>query len=106
MFARKLTMQLKPNTADEFTKTLDAQVIPTLRRQKGFRDELVFIGPNANEAFAISLWDAKENAEAYSRESYPEIAKTLAKVVEGTPQLHTYEVVTSTLHDKAAAVRN
>jgi hypothetical protein len=104
MFARKLTMQLKPNTAAEFTKTLDSQVIPALRKQKGFREELVFIGPNANEAFAISLWDAKENADAYNRDFYPEIAKTLAKVVEGVPQLHTYEVLASTLHNKTVGV--
>jgi hypothetical protein len=105
MFARKLTMQLKPNTAAEFTKTLESHIIPTLRRQKGFRDEIVFVGPTANEAFAISLWDAKENAEVYSRESYPEIAKSLSKVVEGTPQIHTYEVLTSTLHGMAAGVK-
>ncbi|MGB8473122.1 MAG: antibiotic biosynthesis monooxygenase [Candidatus Acidiferrum sp.] len=104
MFARRLTMQLKPNNATEFTKALETQVIPTLRKQKGFRDELVFMGSNANEAFAISLWDSKENAEAYNRDFYPEIAKTLSKVVEGAPQLHTYEVLASTLHSKAAGV--
>lgn len=104
MFARRLTMQLKPNNAVEFTKTLESQIIPTLRKQKGFRDELVFMGPNSNEAFAISLWDAKENAEAYGRDFYPEIAKTLAKVIEGAPQLHTYDVLSSTLHTKATGV--
>jgi hypothetical protein len=104
MFARKLTMQLKPNTAAEFTKTLETQVIPALRKVRGFRDELVFVGPNSTEAFAISLWDAKENAEVYGRDFYPELAKTMAKVVEGTPQLHTYEVLTSTLNTKTAGV--
>ncbi|HTV57874.1 MAG TPA: hypothetical protein VMJ93_03295 [Verrucomicrobiae bacterium] len=105
MYARRLTMQLKPNSAGEFTKTVESQVIPTLRKQKGFRDEIVFVGPNSNEAFAISLWDAKENAEAYNRDSYPEIARTLARVLEGTPQIHTYEVVSSTLHGNAAGAR-
>jgi hypothetical protein len=104
MFARKLTLQLKPSTVDEFTKTLETQVIPTLRKVKGFRDELVFVGPNAKEAFAISLWDAKENAEVYGRDFYPEIAKTMAKIVDGTPQLMTYEVVTTTLPMKTATV--
>jgi len=103
MFARKLTMQLKPNTATEFTKTLESHIIPTLRQQKGFRDEIVFMAPGAKEALAISLWDAKENAEAYSRNSYPEIMKTLSKVVEGTPQVQTYEVLASTLHAKVTA---
>jgi hypothetical protein len=100
MFARRLTMQLKPNTTTEFTRVLESQVIPTLRTQKGFRDELVFIEPNAKEAFAISLWDAKENAESYGRDHYPEIAKILAKVVEGTPQIQTYQVLASTVQTR------
>ena len=31
-------------------------------------------------------------------EAYPEVLKALGKVVEGTPQLQTYEVSNSTIH--------
>ena len=34
--------------------------------------------------------------------TYPEALKTLAKVVEGTPEVHTYEVSNSTFHKIAA----
>jgi hypothetical protein len=44
----------------------------------------------------------KENAEAYNREIYPEVQKLLAKVIEGTPQVQTYEVSRSTFHKIAA----
>ena len=104
MFARRLTMKLKANTATEFAKTLDTQIIPTLRKQKGFQDELVFVGPEGKEAFAVSLWDGKENAEAYNRSVYPEMLKTLNNLVEGIPQVQTYEVLTSTLHKNAAGI--
>jgi hypothetical protein len=50
------------------------------------------------------LWEQKENADAYSRDAYPGLLKTLAKVVEGTPQVHTYEVASSTFHKIAARV--
>ena len=103
MFARKVSMQLKANSITEFTRTLEKEVIPTLRKQKGFLDEIVFIVPGGTEAFGISLWDLKENAEAYNRGAYPEVLKSLAKVVEGTPQVHTYEVSNSTFHKIAAA---
>jgi heme-degrading monooxygenase HmoA len=105
MFARRVTIQLKPNSKMEFTKTLDSKIIPMLRKQKGFQDELVFSGPNANEVFAISLWDGKENAEAYGRTAYPEISNNLSGVIEGTPQVHTYEVLSSTLHNQVASAR-
>jgi heme-degrading monooxygenase HmoA len=95
-------MQLKPNSTAQFTQTLEKEVLPLLRKQEGFQDEVTFLGPNGNEAIAISFWQSKENAEAYSRSAYPEVLKTLGKIVEGTPQLQTYEVSNSTFHKIAA----
>jgi len=102
MFARNIRMQLKPNSTAQFTQTLEKEVLPVLRKQEGFQDEVTFIVPNGNEAIAISFWQSKENAEAYSRSAYPEVLKTLGKVVDGTPQLQTYEVANSTFHKIAA----
>jgi len=97
MFARNVHMQLKPNTSTQFTQTLEKEVIPLLRKQPGFQEEIAFIGPTGNEAYAISFWESKEKAEAYNRSGYPEVLKVLAKVVEGTPQLLGYEVCSSTV---------
>jgi hypothetical protein len=104
MFARNVSMHLKPNSVAEFTRTLDQEIIPLLRKQKGFQDEIAFVVPNGTEAVGISLWDLKESAEAYGRGTYPEVLKALAKVVEGTPQVQTYEVTNSTFHKVAARV--
>jgi heme-degrading monooxygenase HmoA len=97
-------MQLKSNSIAEFTKTIEKDILPLLRKQKGFQDEITFVVPGGTEAFAISLWDNRENAETYNRETYPEVAKILARVVEGTPKVETYEVANSTFHKVAAAV--
>ena len=102
MFARHVTMRLKPNTVAEFTRTLENEVIPLLQKQRGFRDEIVLVVPGGTEAVGISFWDQKENADAYSRETYPEVQKLLAKVIEGTPRVQTYEVSNSTFHRIAA----
>ncbi len=102
MFARNVSMRLKANSAAEFTQTLEKEIIPLLRNQKGFQDEIALVVPGGMEAVAISLWDQKENAEAYNRGTYPEVLKALAKVVEGTPQVHTFEVSNSTWHKIAA----
>ncbi|OLB25680.1 MAG: hypothetical protein DMG41_04320 [Acidobacteria bacterium] len=101
MFARKVTMHLK-GSIPEFTQTLEREVIPLLRKQKGFLDEITFVAPGG-KGFGISLWDRAENAENYNRESYAEVAKALAKVIDGTPQVETYEVANSTFHKIAAA---
>ena len=102
MFARNVSMRLKANSVAEFTQTVERDIIPMLRKQKGFQDEIAFVVPGGMEAVAISLWDQKENAEAYNRGSYPEVLKALAKVVEGTPQVQTSEVSNSTWHKIAA----
>jgi len=104
MFARRVDMHLKPNSVGEFTQRLEKDVLPLLRKQKGFQDEITFIRPGGEEAFGISLWDTPENAEAYNRATYPEVTKFLATVVEGPPQVETYYVANSTFHKIAAAV--
>jgi hypothetical protein len=104
MFARRVYMHLKPNSVAEFTERLEKNVIPLLRKQKGFQDEITFVGQGGTEAFAISLWDKAENAETYNRGSYPEVTKILATVVEGAAQVETYDVANSTFHKIAAAV--
>src|SRR6267143_951054 len=103
MFARKVSMHLK-GSVPEFTQTLEREVIPLLRKQKGFRDEITFVAPGGKEAIGISLWDKAENAEAYNRGTYPEVTKLLATVVEGPPQVETFDVANSTFHKIAAAV--
>jgi hypothetical protein len=104
MFARTISLHLKPNSVREFTDTVDKEIIPLLRKQKGFQDEITFVVPGGTQAVGISLWDQKENAEAYNRGTYPEVQKALAKVVEGTAQVQTYEVANSTFHKIAARV--
>ena len=104
MFARRVYMHLKPNTVADFTQKLEREIIPLLRKQKGFQDEISFVGHGGTEAFGISLWDKAENAEAYNRGAYPEVTKVLATVVEGPAQVETFEVSNSTFHKIAAAV--
>src|SRR2546425_11909257 len=90
MYARNVTLHLKTNAAPEFTRRLETDVLPILRKQNCFKDEITFVAPNGTEAVAISLWDRKENADTYSRDTYPEVLKSLAKVVEGTPEVENY----------------
>ena len=103
MFGRQVTLKLKANSAAELTRISDDEIIPILRKQKGFLDETTFIAPERSEAIANSFWNTKEDAEAYNRTGYPEVLKTLSKVIEGTPTVRTFEFATSTFHKAAAS---
>jgi len=104
MFARNVSLHLKPNSVGELTQTIEKEILPLLQKQKGFQDEITFVAPGGTKAVAISLWDQKEHAEAYSRATYPQVLRALAKVVEGTPEVEIYEVSNSTFHKIAARV--
>ena len=99
MYARTVRIQLKPNSIAEFTQTLENTIIPLLRTQPGFQDELAFVVPGGTEAVSISVWDQKTDADAYAGSTYPQVLKAVANVVEGTPQVDTYEVLNSTFHN-------
>lgn len=104
MFARRVSIQLKPNSIPEFTQRIDKDILPLLRKQAGFQGEIMFVAPGETKAFGISLWENKENAEAYNRGTYPEVTKILTRFVEGTPQVETFEVSNSTFHKIAPLV--
>ena len=104
MFARNVSIRLKANSVAEFTQMIEKDTLPLLRKQKGFQDEITFVAPGGSDAVGISLWDQKENADAYDRDTYPGVLKSLGRVVEGTPQVRTYEVSNSTFHKIAARV--
>ena len=105
MFTRHVTLKLKANSAAEFNRIIENEVLPLLRKQKGFRDEITFIAHERSEAVGNSLWDTKEDAQAYNGTGYPEVLKALSKVVEGTPTVETFEVANSTLHKLASAAK-
>src|SRR5207245_6342372 len=83
MFSRIVAMQLKPNARQEFTQAFENQIIPTLRKQQGFKDEMLFVDPGGPEVVAISLWDSKQSAETYNRTTYPEVRSEERRVGKG-----------------------
>ena len=103
MFGRQVTLKLKTNSATELNRITETEILPILRKQKGFRDETTFIAPERLEAIANSFWDTKADAEAYDRTAYAEVLKSLSNVIDGTPSVKTFEFANSTLQQVAAS---
>jgi hypothetical protein len=103
MFARNVSFRLKSNMLSDYTRTLENEILPLLRKQKGFKDELTLTNPGSPDVIAISLWENKANAEAYNTNGYPEVLKALARLIDGTPKVQTFEAVTATFHNVAVA---
>jgi heme-degrading monooxygenase HmoA len=99
MFVRQVTAHFKPGKFDLLTERLEKDVIPLLKKQKGFRDELSFIDKDKGEAVAMSFWDTKQDAEKYHRDIYPKVSKKMEDAYEGSPVLRSFEVANSTWYD-------
>lgn len=103
MFARRISIHLKPEMLNDYTKTFTNDVLPLLRKQKGFQNEISFCNPNSLDVTAISLWDTRENAENYGKNNFPEVVKLLSRTFDGTPQVRGEEVIQSTFMPNVAA---
>ena len=62
MYTRNVSLKLKANpfSASEFADIFDREIIPLLRKQEGFHEEISFIAAERNEAVAISFWEERQ----------------------------------------------
>jgi heme-degrading monooxygenase HmoA len=97
MFARNESVRLKQNTLPMFTRTLEDQILPMLRKQVGFQDAIVLENEGIHVT-AISLWDSREHADAYDKSTFPHVLESLEKALDGQPKVRVATVVHSTSH--------
>lgn len=106
MFARSASFLVKSlDLTPQFALTLQNEVLPLLRRQKGFQGEITMSNPGSLERISISLWDNREHAEAYNVSVYPEVLKILAKLIKGGPMIQTFDTLALNLNGDLAGNR-
>lgn len=96
MFARIVRMNLKPGAGKGFTRAIDDEIIPALRKYSGFTGEIAMVSSDGKEAIGISIWDNREHAEEYNRRGFAGVLKALEAHLEGKSDLRTFEVTNST----------
>jgi heme-degrading monooxygenase HmoA len=104
MFARKVSVRLKADAAGPFIQKMEDEIIPLLRKQKGFLDEVTLISQSGKEIYAYSFWESSDDAERYERTTFKEVTNLLTELMDGTIRVHTYMVANSTFHKIASAV--
>ncbi len=97
MFARKVSVRLKPNCLDKFTNLIEHEILPWLRRQKGFLDLITLALPDDSEVATISFWDQEYNAQAFNASGYPQVLEVLEEILDAIPYVKTFAVVGSTI---------
>jgi hypothetical protein len=96
IFARAVSIKVKPGCAAELTSILEQDVIPLFRQEKDFLGLLTFIRRDGTGALSLSFWDQEKNAEANCPADLSALT-ALAGVIQGTPSVQVYTVANSTL---------
>jgi quinol monooxygenase YgiN len=100
-FARNVTFTVKSGKVDEFNRLMHTEVLPRLKQEKGFRENVMLL--HGNTGMSISVWDDRGCAETYNAKTYPEVLKKLDPILEGTPRVETYDTIHTTLPDVVRA---
>jgi hypothetical protein len=103
MFARKVAARLKPNSLTEFTKLIEHEILPWLRKQEGFLDLITLSAPDGTEVATISFWDHQQNAQVYNSSGYPDALQVLEALLDAPPYVKTFDVLHSTFQGAALA---
>ena len=94
-FARNVQFEIKTGQNGEFNRVMQADVLPLLKKQHGFKEELTLV--NKDKGVSISVWESRANADAYNTATYPQVLAKLNPMLVGTPHVDTYDVTASAL---------
>jgi len=95
-YARNVNFSVKPGKVDEFNRLMTTEILPLMKGQKGFCQDLTLL--HSNTGISITVWDDRACAETYNTKTYPEVLKKLNPVLEGTPRVETFDTIHELVH--------
>jgi heme-degrading monooxygenase HmoA len=87
--ARSVRFDIASNKNEEFRTMFRDEILPTLKKQDGFKDEMLFV--NDQHVLAISVWNDMDSARKYESATYPQLDKALRPVMTGRPTVETFK---------------
>jgi hypothetical protein len=110
MYLMFIEGELKPGKKDEFLKAWNNQILPLLKEQAGFLDEILLfeenspstrlnrdeiwyfnadetVPENLDKPCGLSFWKTKEHAEHYRRDVLPQMKNFVGHLLSTTPKL-------------------
>ncbi|MGZ4811900.1 MAG: antibiotic biosynthesis monooxygenase family protein [Terriglobales bacterium] len=99
MFTRVVEIRTKTGKSRDLTNNINDKVLPILRKQPGFVDEITLVSiTEPDRVLALSFWQSEQDAERYNREQFHNVTDILSSLMETPPKVQTFNVDTSTTH--------
>jgi heme-degrading monooxygenase HmoA len=86
---------LKPGKKDDFLKAWSSQVLPLLKKQSGFIDEILLFENGTDHSSGLSFWKSQKDAERYHREVFHQAASHVEPFLEGFPTIRNFDIAAS-----------
>src|SRR2546427_12268866 len=97
MFARIVDLVSSRGKTRILNETIQNKVLPTLRVQPGFVDEIVLESDVEPDRFlTLTFWKTREHAELYNQKTYPTVKEVLLASLETDTGARTIYVARST----------
>ena len=87
--ARSVRFDIAADKNEEFHTLFRNEVLPMLKKQAGFKDELLLV--KDQHVLAISVWNDGDSARKYESATYPQLDKTLRPVMSGKATVETFK---------------
>jgi len=87
--ARSVRFDIATDKNEQFQTLFRNEILPTLKKQDGFKDELLLV--KDQHVLAISVWNNADSARKYESTTYPQLDKKLRPVMSGTPTVETFQ---------------
>ncbi len=96
MYLLLIEGSVKPGKKNDFINAWKTEILPNLKKQHGFVDEILNFGTTDPErAVGLSFWKTQEDAERYHREVMPRLTNNLQQVITGPPTVRPFSVEAS-----------
>lgn len=89
LMARSIRFDLASGKSNDFHTLFRNELLPMLKKQDGFKDELLLV--KDDHVIAISLWKNADAAKQYETTTYPMVDQKLRPLMTGTPTVETYK---------------
>jgi quinol monooxygenase YgiN len=87
--ARSVRFDIARDKNEEFHDLFRTEVLPTLKKQAGFKDELLLV--KDQHVLAISFWNDMDAARNYESTTYPQLDRKLRPLMSGQPTVETFK---------------
>jgi heme-degrading monooxygenase HmoA len=87
---------LKSGTKNDFTKAWTKEILPALKKQQGFVEEvLLFETADPDRGVGLSFWETKQDAEKYQRDVFPRLVNSVQQYIQNPPTVRSFDVEAS-----------